>query len=254
MAKFNDYARPMHAVHTADRLPQELKARLLQLRSGMWGGNYFLYLLAIVGVLVMPLPVALALGTCVLVVVAYLWIAHQPYWLIYYLELFPVLALLSALGLWQFVTLVAELAPRRVGRARALALPALVTSLGVVGWLSLDPQASFSLWRGRLAMAPRYHESFHNLVAQIPERKAVVFVRYAPNADVHLSLTNNEPDASAARVWTVHDLGDENLKLLQAAPDRTPYLYEELPDRHVLRPFPVPDEWKSKLTRQVGQR
>jgi hypothetical protein len=220
----------------------------------MWGNNYFLYLLAIVGVLVMPLPVALALGTCVLVVVAYLWIAHQPFWLIYYLELFPVLALLSALGLWQFVTLVSELAPRRVGRARALALPALVTSVGLVCWLAPGAQASFSLWHARLAMAPRYHESFHNLLAQIPDRKAVVFVRYAPNADVHLSLTNNEPDAAAARVWAVHDLGDENLKLLQAAPDRTPYLYEELPDRHVLRPFPVPDEWKAKLTRQVGQR
>jgi hypothetical protein len=254
MAKFNDYARPMHAVHTADRLPQELKARLLELRHGMWGDHYFLYLLAIVGVLVMPLPVALALGTCVLVVVAYLWIAHQPFWLIYYLELFPVLALLSALGLWQFVTLVSELAPRRVGRARALALPALVACVGLVAWLAPGAQASFSLWRGRLAMAPRYHESFHGLIAQIPDRKAVVFVRYAPNADVHLSLTNNEPDASAARVWTVHDLGDENLKLLQAAPDRTPYLYEELPDRHVLRPFPIPDEWKAKLTRQVGQR
>jgi 4-amino-4-deoxy-L-arabinose transferase-like glycosyltransferase len=254
MAKFNDYARPMHAVHTADRIPQELEARLLELRRGMWGDNYFLYLLAIVGVLVMPLPVALALGTCVLVVIAYLWIAHQPFWLIYYLELFPVLALLSALGLWQFVTLVAELAPRRVNRARALALPVLVTSVGLICWLAPGALESFSLWHGRLAMAPRYHESFRNLVEQIPDRKAVVFVRYAPNADVHLSLTNNEPDASAARVWTVHDLGDANLKLLQAAPDRTPYLYEELPDRHVLRPFPIPDEWKPMLTRQVGQR
>jgi len=250
MERFNDYARPMHAVHTAARLPQELKARLLELRRGMWGDHYFLYLLAIVGVLVMPLPVALALGTCVLVVIAYLWIAHQPFWLIYYLELFPVLALLSALGLWQFVTLVTELGPRRVSRARELALPALVVAVGVVCWLAPGALESFSLWHGRLAMAPRYHESFNKLVAQIPDRKAVVFVRYAPNADVHLSLTNNEPDASSARVWTVHDLGEANLKLLQAAPDRTPYLYEELPDRHILRPFPIPDEWKPMLARQ----
>ena len=250
MERFNDYARPMHAVHTAARLPQELKARLLELRRGMWGDHYFLYLLAIVGVLVMPLPVALALGTCVLVVIAYLWIAHQPFWLIYYLELFPVLALLSALGLWQFVTLVTELGPRRVSRARELALPALVVAVGVVCWLAPGALESFSLWHGRLAMAPRYHESFNKLVAQIPDRKAVVFVRYAPNADVHLSLTNNEPDASSARVWTVHDLGDANLKLLEAAPDRTPYLYEELPDRHILRPFPIPDEWKPMLARQ----
>ena len=70
MAKFNDYARPMHEVHTAERLPTQLKARLLELRRGMWGDHYFLYLLGIVGALVMPAAVAVALGTCVLVVLA----------------------------------------------------------------------------------------------------------------------------------------------------------------------------------------
>src|SRR6185295_10767189 len=100
MAKFNDYARPMHAEHTTALLGKVVEARLREIRRGMWGDNTYLYLLAILGALVMPLPIALALGTCVLVVIGYLWIAHQPFWLIYYLELFPVLALLSALGLW----------------------------------------------------------------------------------------------------------------------------------------------------------
>jgi hypothetical protein len=68
---------------------------------------------------------------------------------------------------------------------------------------------------------------------------------------VRLSLTNNEPDPSAARVWAVHDLGEANLQLLQVAPDRAPYLYEELPDRHVLRPLPIPEEWRPKLNRVI---
>lgn len=253
MAKFNDYARPMHAEHTTALLGKVVESRLREIRRGMWGDNSYLYLLAILGALVMPLPVALALGTCVLVVIGYLWIAHQPYWLIYYLELFPVFAFLSALGLWQLVTLVAELAPRRVGRTWALGLPAFVTGVALVGWLSPGAIESFSLWHVRLASAPRYHESFRQLIAKIPDQKAVVFVRYAPTADVHLSLTNNEPDPTTARVWAVHDLGDANLQLLQSAPDRTPYLYEELPDRHVLRPFPIPDEWRSQLGRRLGQ-
>jgi hypothetical protein len=253
MAKFNDYARPMHAEHTTALLGKVVEARLREIRRGMWGDNTYLYLLAILGALVMPLPVALALGTCVLVVIGYLWIAHQPYWLIYYLELFPVLAFLSALGLWQFVTLVAELAPRRVSRTLAVGLPTFVTGVALVGWMAPGAMESFSLWHVRLAMAPRYHESFRQLIAKIPDPKAVVFVRYAPNADVHLSLTNNEPDPSTARVWAVHDLGDADLRLLQAAPDRTPYLYEELPHRHVLRPFPIPDEWRSQLGRRLGQ-
>jgi hypothetical protein len=252
MTKFNAYARPMHAVHTAENLPNVLKARLKELRRGMWGDNYFLYLLAILGAIVMSAEVAVALGTCVLVVLGYLTIAHQPYWLIYYLELLPVLAFLSALGLWQFVTSVHALSPRRVNRARELAVPAFVVFVGLLAWMSPDALNGFSLWHRQLAMAPKYHESFQGLVAQIPDKKAVVFVRYAPDADVHLSLTNNEPDPSSARVWAVHDLGGENLKLLQMAPDRVPYLYEELPGRRVLRPFPVPDEWKPALGQKLG--
>ena len=38
----------------------------------------------------------------------------------------------------------------------------------------------------------------------------------------------------------VHDLGEQNLRLLMTAPDRVPYLYEELPGRRQLRPFPLP--------------
>ena len=252
MEKFNSYARPMHAVHTAANLPHVLKARLLELRRGMWGQNYFLYLLAIVGAIVMSAEVAVALGTCALVVGGYLTIAHQPYWTIYYLELLPIFAFLSALGLWQFVTLAHELAAKRVRRSHELAVPAFLIFAGLLAWLSPDALNGLSLWHRQLAMAPKYHESFQGLVAQIPDKKAVVFVRYAPDADVHMSLTNNEPDPSSARVWAVHDLGPENLKLLQAAPDRIPYLYEELPGRHLLRPFPVPDEWKPALGRKLS--
>lgn len=250
MAKFNAYAIPMHEVHTAARLPEQLEARLTALRRGMWGDHYFLYLLAIVGALVMPLAVAVAFGTCAIMVLAYLSIAHQPYWLIYYLEILPVLAFLSALGLWQFVSVVSDLAVKRVGRARELAVPALVACVGLLAWMVPDAVGQFSVWHRRLAMAPGYHNAFNQLVSQIPDKRAVVFVRYAPNATVHLSLTNNEPDPSSARVWAVHDLGDANLKLLQAAPDRVPYLYEELPDRRVLKPFPVPDAWKPSLGAQ----
>jgi hypothetical protein len=254
MAKYNDYARAMHEVHTADRLPEVLQSRLLEIRRGFWGDHSFLFLLAILGALVMRLPVALALGTCALVVLAYLWIAHQPFWIIYYLELFPVLAFLSALGLWQFVTLIAELAPRRVTRERGVGLPGLVTAVGLVLWMLSPAIEAHTMWRGRLAVAPSYHRTFNEMLAKIPDQKAVVFVRYAPNADVHLSLTNNDPDPRSARVWAVHDLGEENLRLLQAAPDRTPYLYEERPDGRYLMPLPIPDAWRARLAALNGVR
>jgi hypothetical protein len=71
---------------------------------------------------------------------------------------------------------------------------------------------------------------------------------------VHLSLTNNDPDPRSARVWAVHDLGEENLRLLQAAPDRTPYLYEERPDGRYLMPLPIPDAWRARLAALNGVR
>jgi hypothetical protein len=56
---------------------------------------------------------------------------------------------------------------------------------------------------------------------------AVVFVRYGPAHDVHHSLVQNLDDPARLRVWVVHDRGEENRKLLLAAPGRRPYLYDE---------------------------
>ena len=54
-----------------------------------------------------------------------------------------------------------------------------------------------------------------------------MFVRYAPDHLIHLSLIRNEPDAARARVWTVYDRGADNERLMRVAPDRVPFLYDE---------------------------
>ena len=62
--------------------------------------------------------------------------------------------------------------------------------------------------------------------------------------DIARRLIENqgEGDAEAA----------DNLRLLQVAPDRTPYLYEERPDGRFLGPLPVPDAWRAKLSPHAG--
>jgi hypothetical protein len=55
----------------------------------------------------------------------------------------------------------------------------------------------------------------------------IVFVRYGPRHAVHQSLIANEPDLARAQVWTVHDRGADNGRLMAAFPDRPGYLFDE---------------------------
>jgi hypothetical protein len=72
-----------------------------------------------------------------------------------------------------------------------------------------------------------YHLDFRQRTAEIPDKRAIVFVRYAPWHNVHTSLIANEPDLGDARLWVVYDRGAENSKLAALAPDRAAYLYDE---------------------------
>ena len=37
----------------------------------------------------------------------------------------------------------------------------------------------------------------------------------------------NAPDLKAARVWTVYDRGQDNIRLIRLAPGRTPYPFDD---------------------------
>ena len=71
-----------------------------------------------------------------------------------------------------------------------------------------------------------YHDHFRAELAAIPEPRAIVFVRYGPHHVVDMSLVRNSPDLTRAPVWIVYDRGQDNARLLRAAPGRAPYLYD----------------------------
>ncbi|MGH9366585.1 MAG: hypothetical protein ACRD3M_02785, partial [Thermoanaerobaculia bacterium] len=81
--------------------------------------------------------------------------------------------------------------------------------------------------REKVLLRSAYHEYFRQLVASIPEPRALVFVRYTPLHNEHLSLIANDPDLDRAKAWIVRDRGADNARLMRLAPDRAAYLYDE---------------------------
>ena len=81
----------------------------------------------------------------------------------------------------------------------------------------------------------RYQRTFLSAIGQLPAERAIVFVRYGPEHNPHLSLIYNEPDLANAKRWIVYDRGPDNLRLMRAAPDRATFLFDEA--RNAIYPF-----------------
>jgi len=155
-------------------------------------------------------------------ILVYLLYAHLPTYTLYYQEIEPVLAFVTAVGL----ATVAK-------RARVL-LPVAAAGLIVATVLTVRSQAL------QVRDDQRYWVAFQSAVGAIPDRKAIVFVHYASGHNNNLALVRTDPDPDTVRVWTAYDRGADNARLIAVAPDRTPYRFDEatwslarLPERSV---------------------
>jgi hypothetical protein len=238
--RYRAYYSDVDRSHTVAALPRTLARRLNKIGDDMWHGwRAVLLPFAVLGVLAIPVGTGCLVATAVLLIVAHLGYAHYPGWSLYYLELQPILAFVSALGFWVAASRVGTwLARRRFlsgrvgGEAGSLAVVLLcVAALPLSARYLRGAQAVHT---GRRI----YHLSFAALVDRIPEPKAIVFVRYEPNHSFHLSVIRNEPDLERARLWVVYDRGPENARLMRLAPDRAAYLFDEA--THTLSALPRP--------------
>jgi hypothetical protein len=237
MQHFNAWVHAVHAIHTVPNLPRQLAARLVGIGGDMWAGwRLALIPMAILGLLGSSAELAFALASAGILVLGYLSFAHGASWTVYYLEIQPVLAFVTALGLWRFVCLVAS-----GGSAlRSLAPPQLAprgTASLLLAVLLLAPGFAVTMHdvRAERIAWGAYHAAFRKAVQHLPGDRIIVFVRYAPTHSPHLSLITNEPDLARARVWTVYDYGPDDLRLTRLAPDRVPYLFDE--SRHLIAPL-----------------
>jgi hypothetical protein len=219
---------------TPATLPDNLRDRLLAIEKDMWGEwRVVLLPAAFIGLVILPTPAIFALACSVLLIAVHLLYYHKPKWTIYYLELYPVLAFITALGLWWAIKTIAKRL-RMSAQSSAATLPYLAlyrvaavvcTSVLILGALRLMGDVVY--WRARSAWRTAAQRSFREQVRALNADKAIVFVRYAPDHFVHSALINNEP-LDRARAWLVYDRGVENEQLIEAVPQRTPFLYDEV--------------------------
>jgi Dolichyl-phosphate-mannose-protein mannosyltransferase len=207
--------RSHHAAHTVAGLPHALFARTKSIGASMWGSWRMVLLpfaaLGLVGLSAVELT---GLATAVCLVLAYLAYAHPPIWTLYYLELHPALALLTALGMVRAGRQIPE--RWQPGAAALAAIPLVI--LTVVRADEMRRQIVGMFWE---------QHAFQQLLDMVPDSRTIVFVRYRPNHVAHKSLIRNEPFLADADHWIVYDRGAENARLLRLAPDRAPYLYDE---------------------------
>jgi hypothetical protein len=221
VAAVGEWSRDVHARYTLSSLPLAFAQRLIAILVWCADG----WRLALV-----PLVLAAALrargaeraGVCTiaLTLLAYLIFAHPPIWIVYYVEVLPILYFLAARELGRAVHTFGGLEPAASVRWAASAANA---SLAIT--LLLFPFGVNDLRRVRAAADARnsFHRAAAAAIARLPPEKAIVFVSYPPGQNPHLGLTRNEPDLPSARRWIVYDRGARNAELRALAPGRLAY-------------------------------
>ena len=215
-----------HARHVPGALPGALAARVVELERSVLGTpTRLLWPFTIAGLLVLDAATAFAAGSALLLLLAYLSYATPATWTLYYVEIFPVIALLTALGMAAMARAIANRARGRMERGWAAVTAPLL--LGTLAYMLVIPRAE-GVARARRASSEGYLADFFHLLEQLPRTPAIVFVRDGPQHNADVSLVRNSADPAREPVWLARDRGDdENRRLMRAAPTRATYLYDE---------------------------
>jgi len=236
MVLFNDFVQSLHKDYTLASLPSQLWGRLVAIAANMWATRALFLPLAVLGLVTTSRAVWLAVGTAALLVLAYLSVGHGVMWTVYYVESVPVLAFVSVLGWWRLSSVIAN---RRLEWPLAnipATTPNAVFALIVSGLLLMPYTTRAAPYvAGKKDYGRAYQHDFRSMLQLIPDEHSMVFIRYSHAHSPHQSLVTNAPDLAKARVWTVYDLGEENVRLMKLDPHRKPYLFDE--EQRILAPL-----------------
>lgn len=167
-------------------------------------------------------PLSTALACCVLLIVARMAYPRDSAWTLPYLAIVPVVAGVTALGVWSVLVWATRGVVIRLHVERRPKLGAALVALVLVFFAV----PTLGGWRLRHQQTSGVRAAFDEAMQQLPSSKSIVFLRYADRHQ-HLSLVLNSPDLAAEPVWVVHDLGARNRELLALAQDRTAYVFDE---------------------------
>jgi hypothetical protein len=206
----------IHREHEPATLPHALAGRVTAvLRDAFAGPRSLLFAFALLGVTRLPREGIVAAVTAALLLLGYLVYAHPSAWSLYYLETQSVLAAAAGIGLSTSLRSLPRGFARLVGGLLIVAITVMVL---------FDASEA----RAQARQSGPHAAQLRAALASVPsEAPKVVFVRCRPGADPHESLVQNGPDLAKARLWLVHDRGEQNGRLQSVSPDRHAFLYDE---------------------------
>jgi len=216
-----EWSKQVHEPFVAATVPRAALQRVAAIVT--WcadGWRIAFVVLILIGVLHARRAEVVGLWSIGLVLLAYLTFAHPSMWVVYYVELLPILYFLGARELGRLLHLLGGRGAGVTGR-----WPAPVANAALAVAVLFFPLGISDLLRVRTAIDQRnaFHRAAESVLASLPPEKAIVFVSYPRLHNPHLGLTRNEPDLSTAPVWVVYDRGPGNTALRALAPERTAY-------------------------------
>lgn len=228
MVQFNEFVQSLHRDYTLASIPSALRARTTAIAANMWATRAMFLPLTALALITSSATLWFALGTAVLLVLAYLSVGHGPLWTVYYVEIEPVLAFVTAVAWWRFCSLLANRRLEWPLRTVPSGTPNTVFAV-IASALLLMPYTTRAVpyIEGREAERRAYHRDFRTMLEMVPAKHSMVFIRYARGHSAHQSLVTNEPDLANARVWTVYDRGADNIRLIRLDPHRKPFLFDD---------------------------
>jgi hypothetical protein len=228
MEKFNEYVKILHENYNLASLPTQLRERTISIAANMWATRAMFLPVAALALFTTSAFIWFGVGTSILLLLAYLCVGHGSHWTAYYVEITPVLSILTVVGWWRLTNLIAS--RRLAWPLRSVPAVSAGTVLGImVSGILLFPY----IVRAAPYIADKkedrraYHSDFRTLLSMAPGKHIMVFVRYAPNHSPHESLIANVPNLNEAREWTAYDRGADNIRLIRLDPNRIPYLFDD---------------------------
>jgi hypothetical protein len=197
-------------------LPHIVADRALNVTIALFQGSRLpLVPFAIVGLFFMSGPLQFAALSALVLFIVHLPYAHWAPWTVYYLETAPLVAIVTAIGLWRVAQrILAD--ERRVRLATLLVTAAIVVfAVPTIGHWRRDH-------RGRAA----FYRRFAAELKKLPPH-SIVFVQYTPRTAQHIDVVFNSANLDREPVWVVHDLGARSAELRARVPDRTSYDFDE---------------------------
>jgi hypothetical protein len=223
--------RKFRAEHTVKALPAQLLARTTSF-LGVWGDWRIVLVPFVVLSFISIFPeLAFAFASVSIVILGFLFYAHDPKWQAYYLEVFPAFAFAIAVGLWRFSCLIFRSTPLfpPLGQRNASGQPAttmLLLTIMVIPFCAAGLPAT----REAVQIRRHYRQAFRTAVTSLAGEQRIVFVRYSPADTSERGLISNDANLEAANTWIVHDRHADDIRLIRMAPTRVPYLYDEATD------------------------